>query len=84
MSLTFVSWQISRAVSLKLQRAIFGVFHIPPLVKSPPQYRLACNCPSLLPLPHGQLTTATPPMLVSGHSIVKFKSGLPECDGIIV
>ena len=39
--------------------------------------------PSVI-LPHGHLTSATSPMLVSGHGILMFKSGFPEDDVISV
>ena len=75
-----------RAKSLKLHATTLGSDHIAPLLKSPPQYRVAWSIPSLLesPFPQGQLTTAFTPTLVSGHEIDILRSFLPEYDGITV
>ena len=83
--LTSTRLQISLDRSLKLHGLTCASDHFPPFVKSPPQYRLAirASVPSVI-LPHGHLTSATSPMLVSGHGILMFKSGFPEDDVISV
>ena len=79
------SLHISLAKSVKLQAAMFPLDHSAPLVKSPPQYLLACNiCPPELLFPQGQLTIASPPILVSGQKRISSRSFLPECDSMIV
>ena len=76
---------ISRAKSLKLQAATLDLVHLAPLVKFPPQYRVAWSSPLLeLPFPQGQLTTACLPIFASGQKRVIFRSCLPEDDGITV
>ena len=83
---TFLSWHISRAKSLKLHAATLASDHIAPLLKSPPQYRVAWSIPSPFesPFPQGQLTKACTPTLVSGHEIDMLRSCLPEYGGITV
>lgn len=60
--------------------------HIAPSVKSPPQYRVACNAPPPeVPLdPQGQSTTDRTPILVSGQLTVKLRLGSPDGEGMIV
>ena len=70
-------------MSLKLQGSTFGASHCAPLMKLPPQRRVA-TWAVIFRVPHGHVTTATSARLVSGQAIVIVKLPSPETDGIEV
>ena len=70
-------------MSLKLQGSTLAVSHCAPLMKLPPQRRVA-TWAVIFRLPHGHVTTATSARLVSGQVIVIVKFPSPETDGIRV
>ena len=77
------NWQILRALSVKLQGSISAVSQCAPLLKLPPQRRVA-TWAVIFRVPHGHVTTATSARLVSGQVIVIVKFPSPETDGIVV
>ena len=70
-------------MSLKLQGSTLAVSHCAPLMKLPPQRRVA-TWAVIFRVPHGHVTTATSARLVSGQAIVIVKFPSPETDGIRV
>ena len=80
---TSANWQILRALSLKLQGSTSAVSHCAPLMKLPPQRRVA-TWAVIFRVPHGHVTTATSARLVSGQVIVIVRLPSPETDGIDV
>ena len=75
------NWQILRALSVKLQGSTSAVSHCAPLLKLPPQRRVA-TWDVIFKVPHVHVTTATSARLVSGQVIVIVKLSSPETDRI--
>ena len=71
---------------MKLHWLTSGIDHLPPLLKSPPQYLVAkrAPAPNAVKSPQGQIDLAVSPMLVSFQLTVIVRFSLPECEGISV